>query len=131
MNSSSLEGKTKILFHLIPPVARNVQSCRFCIRYEYFIRKCIYLFHISYIVAFWLNASRKRGHSWRRGRNCGCKRYCLWVQFPLEDMKYLRYIFPVSSHWCRGKAQTQRKVENGVSQKLDSLCLSYCVRSTA
>ena len=69
-----------------------------------------------------------RGQSWRRGTECDCKIDCLWVQSPLEEMKYLlKFIFPFLRsgveakrgiefcHSTRNASRIRQKVGNGVS----------------
>ena len=66
--------------------------------------------------------------SWRSGTKCDCKIDWLWVQSPLEEMKYLlKFTFPFIRsgievkrgvefcHSTRNASRIRQKVGNGVS----------------
>ena len=60
---------------------------------------------------------------------CDCKRDRLWVQPPLEEMRYLIFSF-LSSGVTECLHNFVKNGERSVTT-LDSLCLPYCVRDTA
>ena len=73
---------------------------------------------------------KSRGQSWRSGSECDCTTDWLWVQSPLEKMKYLfKFIFPFLRsgvkakrgvefrHSIRNAFRIRQKVENRVFQR--------------
>ena len=86
-------------------------------------RKVILRIHLKKVL--WVSII---GQSWRSGTKYDCKNDCMWVRFPLEEMKYLlKFIFPFLRsgvevergvdfcHSTRNAFRIRQKVGNGMS----------------